>query len=355
MLWAQHLEKTMKLGLLWGGLTSVCLMMSGVHAEERTLYLGAYGGSTEKLMMEVILPPWQKANNAKVVYVPGNSTSTLAKLQAQKGNQELDLVFLDDGPMYQAISLGYCAPIEDAAIFNDVYDIAKLNSDKAIGVGFVSTGLAYDKETFSKNGWAPPTSWKDLADPKYKGKVVVPPISNTYGLHALIMMARLNGGGENNIDPGFKAFIEDIGPNVLTYEPSSGKMSELFQNREAVLSVWGDGRLKSLNDTGFPGGFVRPEEGGVALMVASCPVVGSDVPDLAQSLLQYLLTPENQLHIAKVKGWGPTNKKTEVPTEMSAGMGYGPEDVAKLNAVDWNIINPLRAAWTKRWTREVER
>lgn len=345
----------MKAGLFLSGLVVTGLLASGAQGAEKTLYLGAYGGSTEKLMMEVILPPWEKANNAKVVYVPGNSTKTLAKLQAQKGNQELDVVFLDDGPMYQAVALGFCDTINDAAIFNDVYDIAKMNTEKAVGIGFVATGLSYDKEAFAKNGWSAPTSWNDLTDPKFKGKVVVPPISNTYGLHALVMMARLRGGGENNIDTGFKAFVEEVGPNVLTYEPSSGKMSELFQNREAVLSVWGSGRLKSLADTGFPGGFVYPKEGGIALMVATCPVVGSDVPDLAQSLIQYLLTPEMQQHIVKTKAWGPTNMKTELPKELGDSLPYGPEKINALNAVDWNVINPARAAWTKRWAREVER
>lgn len=345
----------MKLPMVVSGIAAAFLASSSAVAAERTLYLGAYGGSTEKLMMEVILPSWEKANNAKVVYVPGNSTSTLAKLQAQKSKQELDVVFLDDGPMYQAVALGFCDTIQDAAIFDDVYDIAKMGTEKAVGVGFVATGLSYDKETFAKNGWPAPTSWNDLADPKYKGKVVVPPISNTYGLHGLVMMARLRGGGENDIDAGFKAFVDEVGPNVLTYEPSSGKMSELFQNREAVLSVWGSGRLKSLADTGFPGGFVYPKEGGVALMVATCPVVDSDVPDLAQSLIQYLLTPENQAHIARVKAWGPTNMKTELPKEIGDSLPYGPEKINGLNAVDWNVINPARAAWTKRWTREVER
>lgn len=322
---------------------------------EKTLYLGAYGGSTEKLMMEVILPPWEKANDAKVVYVPGNSTSTLAKLQAQAGKQELDVVFLDDGPMYQAISLGYCAPIQDAEIFNDIYDIAKMGTENAVGLGFVVTGLAYDEEAFKKNNWAPPTSWNDLADPKFKGRVVVPPISNTYGLHALIMAARLRGGGEKDIDKGFAAFAEEIGPNVLTYEPSSGKISELFQNKEIVLSVWGSGRVKSLADTGFPAGFVYPKEGGVALMIAVAPVVGSDVPELAQSLIRYLLEPENQKRIAEVKGWGPTNKKTVLPKELGDTLPYGAEKINALNAVDWNVINPVRTEWTKRWTREIER
>jgi len=345
----------MKFGKLMGGLLAAAISATSAQAADRTLYLGAYGGSTEKLMMEELLPAWEKANNAKVVYVPGNSTKTLAKLQAQKGNQELDVVFLDDGPMYQAVSLGYCAPIKEASIFSDIYDIAKMNTENAVGVGFVATGLSYDKETFAKNGWDAPTSWNDLADPKYKGKVVVPPVSNTYGLHALIMAARLNGGSENDIDPGFDVFIDKIGPNVLTYEPSSGKMSELFQNREAVLSVWGSGRLKSLADTGFPGGFVYPKEGGVALMVATCPVVDSDVPELQQSLIQYLLTPEVQKKIAEVKAWGPTNKKTQLSKELGDMLPYGPEKINGLNAVDWNVINPARASWTKRWARQVER
>jgi putative spermidine/putrescine transport system substrate-binding protein len=344
----------MRLHQLLGGVVAACGLAASAQAGERTLYLGAYGGSTEKLMMEVLLPAWEEANDAKVVYVPGNSTKTLAKLQAQKGNQELDVVFLDDGPMYQAVALGFCDTIKDAAIFEDVYDIAKMGTEKAIGIGFVATGLAYDKAAFEKNGWPVPTSWTDLADAKYQGKVVVPPVTNTYGLHALVMTARLRGGGESNIDPGFDAFVKEVAPNVLTFEPSSGKLSELFQTGEAALAVWGSGRLKSLNDTGFPGGFVYPKEGAVALMVGTCPVVDSDVPDLAQSLIQYLLNPEVQAQIAEAKAWGPTNMKASLSEELGASLPYGPEKIGALIAVDWDTINPARADWTKRWTREVE-
>lgn len=344
----------MKLKYLTGAMITAALLSSTAIAQERTVYMGAYGGSTEKLMMETVLPTWEKANNAKVVYVPGNSTKTLAKLQAQKGSQELDVVFLDDGPMYRAVSLGFCDTIQDAEIFNDVYDIAKMGTDKAVGVGFVATGLAYDTKTFADNGWDAPTSWADLADPKYAGKLVVQPITNTYGLHALVMTARLHGGGEDNIDPGFTEFVDNIAQNVVTFEPSSGKLSELFQNGEVAIAPWGSGRVKSLADTGFPAEFVYPKEGAVALMIAMCPVVDSDVPDLAQSLIQYLLTPEVQTLIAETKAWGPTNKNAVINDEMAAALPYGPEKIGQLIAVDWDTINPAREAWTKRWTREVE-
>ena len=342
-----------KIALL-AGCVALAAAVAPARAETPTLYFGSYGGSHEKLMKERIIPPFEQANNAKVVFVAGNSTTTLARLQAQKGQQELDVVFLDDGPMYQAVALGYCDEVAQAAIFDDIYDIAKMGTSKAVGVGFVATGLSYNKAMFERNGWPAPTSWNDLTDPKFKGSVVVPPITNTYGLHALIMMARLRGGDETKIDPGFAAMIDEVAPNVLTFEPSSGKMSELFQSNQIALSVWGSGRLKALNDTGFPGGFAYPKEGAVALMVATCPVVGSDVPELAQKFVQYVMSPEVQVLLAETNGWGPTNKKTVLEKSLGDSLPYGPEKIGSLIAVDWNVINPARGDWTKRWNREVE-
>jgi len=346
----------MKKTLMNAGLIAATMLgaTAAVSADDKTIYLGGYGGSFETLLKEKILPPFEQETGATVIYVPGNSTDTLAKLQAQRGSQELDVVFLDDGPMFQAIDFGFCDPIQDAAIFEDVYDIAKMNTDRAVGAGFVATGLSYNADYLAEQGWQPPTSWNDIKDGKYAGKLVVPPITNTYGLHALLMMAKLNGGGENDIEPGFTAFEDGIADNVLVFEPSSGKMSELFQNGEIALSVWGSGRLKSLADTGFPGKFVYPEEGAVALMVATCPVVESDVPELAQALVQHFLKPEYQVLLAETVGFGPVNKKAELSADLADTLPYGSERIEALNSVDWTIVNPARGDWTKKWTRRIE-
>ncbi|NNE63947.1 MAG: extracellular solute-binding protein, partial [Gammaproteobacteria bacterium] len=185
-------------------------------------------------------------------------------------------------------------------------------------------------------------------------KVVVPPITNGYGLLALIMQAKLNGGGETNIDPGFEAMIDRIGPNVLTYEPSSGKLSELFQSGDVALAVWGSSRAKALAGTGFPAGFVYPKEGAVALMAAVCPVVDSDVPDLAQSFIRYLVSAEVQAKLAEATGFGPVNKNTKLSPELENSVPFGPEKVGKMVSVDYSIVNKQRQEWTKRWNRQVE-
>lgn len=345
----------MRMTLMAAASTLALVHAAPVLAQEKTLTLGGYGGSFETLMKEHVIPPFEKEHGVTVQFVPGNSTENLARLQAQRENQELDVVFLDDGPMYQAVALGFCDTVADAPVMEDIYDIARMGTDKAIGTGFVATGFAYNAEMFEEKGWEPPSSWMDLTDEKYEGLISIPPISNTYGLHTLVMMARLNDGGEENIDPGFEAMAEEVAPNVLVFEPSSGKMSELFQGEEIAMSIWGSGRVKSLADTGFPAKFAYPEEGAVALMIAVCPIVNSDVPEEAQAFIQYVLSPEVQVQLADVMGAGPTNKTAELPEELAEGLPYGPEQVGKLIAVDWDTINPKREEWTQRWAREVER
>jgi putative spermidine/putrescine transport system substrate-binding protein len=53
---------------------------------ETTLYVANVGGSNEQIYRQKIIPPFEKAHNVKIVYVAGNSSDTLAKLQAQKGH-----------------------------------------------------------------------------------------------------------------------------------------------------------------------------------------------------------------------------------------------------------------------------
>lgn len=329
--------------------------MPAAQAQQKTFTLAGYGGSFEKTMREQVLPAFAAKHNIKVEYVAGNSTDTLAKLQAQKGNQVIDAIIVDDGPMYQAVELGFCGSLADADVYKDVYSIMKFKSNKAIGVGMVGTGIMYNKKVFDDNKWAAPTSWEDLKDPKYRKKLVIPPMNNTYGLHAVVMMAKIRGGGEKNIDPGFKAFKDDIGPNVLAYEPSPGKMTELFQSGQAVIGVWGSGRAKALADqTGFPIQFIYPKEGGLALGVAACPIAGSKNNAEAQAFMQHLVSPAVQLVLATGAGFGPTNQTVKLNDEQRKGLPYG-DEVKSLLSVDWDLINPARDNWNRRWTREIER
>ena len=344
--------------VMWTRVVGAALTVVGccgaAQAEEKTLYVAGFGGTYEQVMRRDVIPAFEKTNGVRVQYVSGNSTDTLAKLQAQRGNQQIDAIIVDDGPGYQAVSLGFCAQLEPGDVYNDVAPVMRFSSNKAVGIGLVGTGLAYNTKIFAENGWPAPTSWADLRDPKFKNRLIVPPISNSYGLHALIAQAELAGGGVNNIEPGFKAFIGDVGQNALAYEPSSAKMTESFQSGQVVLAVWGSGRAQALADTGFPVGFVYPKEGGYALGGVACPVAGAKNPKEAQAFVRYMLSPPVQLVMATSAGNGPANVTVKLPPDVAAKVPYG-DDIRTIKAVDWNVVNAKREEWTKRWNREVER
>jgi putative spermidine/putrescine transport system substrate-binding protein len=204
-----------------------------VAQADTTLYVANVGGSNEQMYRQTIIPAFEKAHNVKIVYVAGNSSDTLAKLQAQKGHEQINVAVMDDGPMYQAMQMGLCSKIADAPVMNDLYPLAHLGPT-AVGVGMVATGIGYNEEAFKKMGLPAPDSWTVLTDKRLKGKLGMPPITNTYGLHALVMLARLNGGGEKNIDPGFAAMTNQVAPDVLSWAPTPGEMDGLHRTVAAA-------------------------------------------------------------------------------------------------------------------------
>ncbi|MGE8332073.1 MAG: extracellular solute-binding protein, partial [Paraburkholderia nemoris] len=186
----------MKLFKTIAALAALCAFGAAAPAwsETKTIYIGMNGGPMEKAYTSQVLPDFEKANNVKVVVVPGTSSDILAKLLANKANPQIHVVFLDDGVMARAVSMGVCKKLDDAPVLKELYPFARMKDDMGAGVQLGMTGIAYNKKLFAEKGWAPPTSWMDFADPKYKGKVVFQSASSsTFGLHGFLAINRLMG------------------------------------------------------------------------------------------------------------------------------------------------------------------
>lgn len=322
---------------------------------EPTLYLGMNGGTMERLYADSVLPAFEKAHNVKVVIVPGTSADILAKVQASPQKPPIHVMFLDDGIMYRAIGMNLCSPLKPSAALAQIPDKAKIK-DQAAAVSLGVTGLAYNSRLFKDKGWAAPTSWADLADPKYKGKVVFQSLSSsTFGLHGFLMFNRLKGSTEQDVDPGFKAWSTTVGPNVLEYIPSSAKLSEMVQTDEAALFPLTPTQVTALKLKGIPVEYAPPKEGAVVLNVAECVTANNDQPELAQQLAEYLLTPEAQAPALELGDQIPSNPNTPT-TDKTRGQVEAMQNYLKTAVtIDWDEVNKVRPQWNARWNRQVER
>ena len=342
---------------LLGAVACAALLAAGAAgAQTKTLYIGMNGGTMEKAYTQYAFPAFEKANNVKVVVVPGTSSDILAKAQANKDKPQMHVMFLDDGVMVRAIGMGLCEKQRPSAVLNDIYPAARFKGDMASGVSLGMTGLAYNKKMFTEKGWPAPTSWMDLADPKFKGKVVFQSMSSSsFGLHGFLMFNRIQGGTDKNVEPGFNAWAKTIGPNVLEYIPSSAKISEMVQTGEAALFPLTPTSVAALKAKGIPVEYAQPKEGSVVLMVGQCVIAKNSEPELSQKLAEFILSPLAQANVLQFGSQIPTNPKAPVVGEGVAQVA----DISKWmkNAVtlDWDAVNANRPAWNARRNKTIER
>lgn len=325
-------------------------------AQTKTLYIGMNGGTMEKAYTQYVFPAFEKLYGAKVVVVPGTSSDILAKAQANKDRPQMHVMFLDDGIMVRAIGMGLCQKQRPNPSLSEIYPAARFKDDMASGVSLGMTGLAYNAKMFKEKGWAAPTSWMDLADPKYKGKVVFQSMSSSsFGLHGFLMFNRIQGGNDKNVEPGFKAWPTSIGPNVLEYIPSSAKLSEMVQTGEAAIFPLTPTAVAALKTKGIPVEYAPPKEGAVVLMVGQCVIANNSEPELSQKLAEFLLSPLAQANVLQYGAQIPTNPK-------APAVGDGVQQVADINkwmktavTIDWDSINANRPAWNARWNKTIEK
>ncbi|MCE6977171.1 ABC transporter substrate-binding protein [Pseudomonas frederiksbergensis] len=338
------------------GFSCLSALLTVTQAQaETTLYLGMNGGTMERLYADKVLPAFEKANNVKVVIVPGTSADILAKVQASKGNPQMHVMFLDDGIMYRAIAMGLCDKLEDSPTLAQIPAKGRIK-DQAVAVSLGVTGLAYNTRLFKEKGWNAPTSWMDMADPRFKDKLVFQSMaSSTFGLHGFLMFNRIQGGSETDVEPGFKAWPNTVGRNVLEYIPSSAKISEMLQTDEAALFPLTPTQVTALKLKGMPVEYAQPKEGSVVLNVAECAIANNTQPELAQKLAAFLLTPEAQAAALEDGDQIPSNPNTPTTDKTRGQVEAMKQYLTTAIAIDWDQVNEQRPAWNARWNRSIER
>ncbi len=330
-------------------------LAGGASAQQKTLYVGMNGGDMERAFTQHVFPAFEKANDVKIVVVPGTSADILAKAQAFKDKPQMHVMFLDDGVMARAVSMGLCQKMQDAPVMQELYPTARFKDDMAVGIDMGMTGIAYNTKLFKDNNWVPPTSWMDLADPKYKKKVVFQSAaSSTFGLHGFLMFNRIQGGDEKNVDPGFKAWSGSIGPNVLEYITNSAKIAEMVQAGEAAVFPLTPTAVGRLQKRDIPVAYAQPKEGSVLLMVAECVIANNSEPDLSQKLAHYLLSADAQSKALEFGNHFPSNTKVQATAEMKPYLEQFQGYMQTAKVMDWDLINANRQAWNMRWNRTVE-
>lgn len=316
-------------------------------AQTKTLTSTIFGGKLEEVYRETIVKPFEQKFGAEVTLTYGAPGQWLTSAIVNQDNPEIDLLWLTAPENIQAV-------IEDICVELSPNDIPNLNNvdpvwyeglrRKGVGFNYAPYGIGYRTDMLAKA----PTSWADFWSPELAGQISIPDITAPAGITFLVVAAQLNGGSENNIDPGFEA-IKRLKPNIRRLYKNNVEAAQLLERGEVAMLPIPNGRALGLSEAGLPVRWVAPIEGCNPGPVSLHVPKGTKDKELCYQYIDHAISAEAQTAFCEAMRYGSVNK---LVTLSPAAQEWVPP-LSSLKDNDWYTILPQRGSWIERWNREI--
>jgi putative spermidine/putrescine transport system substrate-binding protein len=327
---------------------------TGSGAIGGSLIATCFAGSWEQFYREVLVPAFVEVTGGTVSLSPMVSLEQVAQLTASPQNPPFDVVLLDEGPFNASPKeeLFEKLPTDLVANYDEV--LPELQNPEGWGptTGVQVMGIAYNPTLVS----TPPTSWEDLWDAQYRGRVSMQGMQTTQGTSLMVQIAKMNGGSEADIEPAFEA-LQELKPNLSGIAANAGALATLFQQEEVIIAPHDLNNVIALKSRGADIDWVMPQEGGIALRPAQQIVKNTSADiELAAAFINAALSTEVQTAMASEPYYFlPSNRNVALSGVLEEKLGSNSAEVLdKLVLLDWNEINQNRTAWIERFDREVQ-
>lgn len=235
--------------------------------------------------------------------------------------------------------------IPNAANIADAY---KRPGNRGIGFSIAPVGLMYNTN-FVKE---PPTSWTDMWHPRFRGKLTS--IKYAWYANGLVIAARLNGGSEKNIDPGFKLWSERAS-QFVAFANSNVETRDLVVRGDAWIAAMFGGNVLAWKEQGAPIDFAIPREGTIAfpLFLVVVKGVSPQQKRIAEDVINLILSERWLARWATLTYFVPASKKVVVPPSLRSLPMYSPRETERAIQLDWATIAQNETIWRERWDKEV--
>jgi spermidine/putrescine-binding protein len=350
------MTRTTKLVALAATVAAALVMSPDAGAQQKkfagvTLNINGYGGAYDDVLKETVAKPLKEKFGLEVVYQPGGSTAATARLLASKEDPPYDLLMADSPAMPALIDAGVLEEIDEKDVPNAKKVYPQMREFGKYGLPFsvASVVIAANKKHLKSM----PASFKDLAKPEYKGRVGLITLESTGGVLTLVALAEANGGGVNNIEPGFAA-LRAIKPNVVAGFGATVPQLQAFQQEEIWVGPFWNGRIYELQQKGVPMEMIIPAEGIYSLFSYVNAVKNSKHREAVRAYLDQAMSDEAIAALAIKFTYGPTTP-VKLPDNIAKSViTYGPEGLQKIKLVDWAAVAKARGSWVTQWNKEMQ-
>lgn len=272
----------------------------------------------------------------------------LAQRQADPEKPLVNLGFFNASTTVQGVNDEMWQPLgySDMANAGDILPTFTRADEMGIGIGSDQIGLLYNSELVT----TAPTSWADLWDEANADRLAF----FGFPYYAVVMAARLNGGDENNLEPGWQLWNENADLIRLIVESNPQYLNVLSDGSAAMTSYFAGTGQQWIND-GAPLAYSVPEEGAVPVPVYLQSVAGQDDDQLevCQDIIDQMLSPEWSSRWAETSVQVPANSVSALPESLAGLPAFQQSTVDSFVDIDWDVIGTNMPEWTDRWNSEI--
>ena len=320
-----------------------------------TLVVHAYGGEYQEVLVKTTVEPFEKKFGVKVTYDQGGTASeTYAKIRAGRGTPGFDVAAELTEP---EVILGAKENLLEKITEQEVPNLKHVwkKSRELVPPNAVVDYYQYLALIWNKDKLEKPDSWLDYWDPgkrygdKVKGFVINYNPANLLSVYALIMAAKVGGGGTDNMAPAWE-LLKKQKPYVGTVVTTSAQAAPYFENGQVWLSPYWSARAGWYIEHKYPIEMTVPKEGTIALGGCAAVPVGAANKKLAFEFLNFRLDPEVQHNFCLGYHCSPGRPDlADWPKDFAATQITTQEQMDKLVFVDSAAIGQKRRDWTLQW------
>jgi putative spermidine/putrescine transport system substrate-binding protein len=329
--------------------TSLAFAALAPAARAEQLVVATFGGVFADDTKTCNIEPFEKATGAKVVTQLGNSVQHAAAIRAMGGHPTYDVAYMDNSLATQLNNEGLLTPIDVTKLtsYPDLDKTAFGPGNSYVAFEISATAITYNPKLVNP----PPTSWNDLFDPKYKGRIALGDITGTSGSQFLMAVNKMRGGTLENMDPGFAALKELAGSSV-TFYTQADQLVSLFQRGDIVMAPWYPDRTGAQIDKGLDLAVAYPKEGAVGIKPVLVIPKGAPDLDLALKYVDQVLSTSGQSCFTAKQYAAPVNMKVSLSDKVKKIVATG-DNYKNLYFPDPQVVASHLVEWTHRWQREV--
>ena len=313
---------------------------------QRELVIVSFAGSLQEPHQWLARRMEQRHPGLRIRLVPSESQDIVAQIKAAQGYSPYDAMPNGEPPHLIAQRDGYIQRL-DAGKVPNVRNVFPEFVEKSAGFGVPASysliGIAYNEKAVPA-----PKAWTDLWKPEYRGKIGIPRASSNLGLGVLVIAAKVHGGSEDNLEPGWTK-LQELKPQVGR---SPTQLIQMLEREEiAIAPIWNNDAAGAAAK-GLPIKFAQPDPGPVAIISFMSAIANTRYPELVHEWMNEILSPEYQAFAANAPYFfGPTVRGVAVPDAAKPYTPSTPEEVLRLQSVDWSKIAPVRGKIVEQFDR----